>query len=99
MFATNADQLWYAELLSDSRGRSAVHLRQSGTTSATSRSRTSATTTAFSAWARFFEDGIDNYHNPGNRSKYCSSWAFVQGGSPLRQVHEERLGSNVIGIG
>ena len=36
----------------------------------------------FTTWARFFEDGIDNYHNPGNRSNYCSSWAFVQGGSP-----------------
>ena len=36
----------------------------------------------FTAWARFFEDGRDNYHNPGNKSKFCKSWAFIQGGSP-----------------
>ena len=36
----------------------------------------------FTAWAHWFEDGWDNYHHPGNRSKECTSWAFVQGGMP-----------------
>ena len=32
-------------------------------------------------WAYFFDDGQDNYNHPGNRSEYCNSWAFNQGGN------------------
>ena len=80
MFATNADQLWALNCCAFSgvfrgiyvsrnnfRNKPITHERDHN---------------GFTAWARFFEDGIDNYHNPGNRSQYCGSWAFVQGGSP-----------------
>ena len=33
------------------------------------------------AWAYFFDDGQDNYNHPGNRSEFCNSWAFNQGGT------------------
>ena len=31
-------------------------------------------------WAYYFDGGRDNYNNPGNRSQFCQSWAFTQGG-------------------
>ena len=80
MFATNADQLWGLNCCAYSgvfrgvlitrnnfRNKPITHERDHN---------------GFTAWARFFEDGLDNFHNPGNRSKYCGSWAFIQGGSP-----------------
>ena len=80
MFATNADQLWGLNCCAYSgvfrgvfvtrnnfRNKPITHERDHN---------------GFTAWARFFEDGLDNFHNPGNRSKYCQSWAFIQGGSP-----------------
>ena len=31
-------------------------------------------------WAYFFDNGQDNFNHPGNRSQYCESWSFNQGG-------------------
>ena len=80
MFATNADQLWALNCCAYSGVFRGIYLsRNNFRNKPITHERDH---NGFSAWARFFEDGIDNYHNPGNRSKYCSSWAFVQGGSP-----------------
>ena len=32
-------------------------------------------------WVYYFDVGRDNYNHPGNRSIYCQSWAFNQGGA------------------
>ena len=32
-------------------------------------------------WAYYFDGGRDNYNNPGNRSQFCTSWAFNLGGA------------------
>ena len=80
MFASNADQLWALNCCAYSGVFRGVYLTRNNM-------RNKPITherdhNGFSAWARFFEDGLDNFHHPGNRSKYCGSWAFVQGGSP-----------------
>ena len=80
MFASNADQLWALNCCAYSGVFRGVYLTRNNM-------RNKPITherdhNGFTAWARFFEDGLDNFHHPGNRSKYCSSWAFVQGGSP-----------------
>ena len=31
-------------------------------------------------WAYYFDGGMDNFNHPGNRSQFCESWAFNQGG-------------------
>ena len=80
MFATNADQLWGLNCCAYSgvfrgvfvtrnnfRNKPITHERDHN---------------GFTAWARFFEDGLDNFHHPNNRSRYCSSWSFTEGGSP-----------------
>ena len=35
--------------------------------------------TGFVPWVYCFEDGADNEHHPGNRSKYSRSWSFIGG--------------------
>ena len=80
LFATNADQLWALNCCAYSGVFRGVYLtRNNFRNKPITHERDH---NGFTAWARFFEDGLDNFHNPGNRSKYCSSWAFVQGGSP-----------------
>ena len=80
MFATNADQLWALNCCAYSGVFRGIYIsRNNFRNKPITHERDH---NGFSAWARFFEDGIDNYHNPGNRSKYCASWAFIQGGSP-----------------
>ena len=80
MFGTNADQLWALNCCAYSGVFRGVYVsRNNFRNKPITHERDH---NGFTAWARFFEDGIDNYHNPGNRSNYCSSWAFVQGGSP-----------------
>ena len=80
MFATNADQLWALNCCAYSGVFRGVYINRNNF-------RNKPITherdhNGFSAWARFFEHGMDNYHHPNNRSQYCQSWAFVQGGSP-----------------
>ena len=80
MFATNADQLWALNCCAYSGVFRGVYVNRNNF-------RNKPITherdhNGFSAWARFFEHGMDNYHHPNNRSQYCQSWAFVQGGSP-----------------
>ena len=80
LFATNADQLWALNCCAYSGVFRGVYLtRNNFRNKPITHERDH---NGFTAWARFFEDGLDNFHHPGNRSKYCSSWAFVQGGSP-----------------
>ena len=80
MFSTNADQLWGLNCCAYSGVFRGVYLtRNNFRNKPITHERDH---NGFSAWARFFEDGMDNFHHPGNRSKYCGSWAFVQGGSP-----------------
>jgi peptide/nickel transport system substrate-binding protein len=80
MFSTNADQLWALNSTAFSGVFRGVYVsRNNFRNKPITHERDH---NGFTAWAHFFEDGLDNYHNPGNRSKYCQSWAFVQGGSP-----------------
>jgi peptide/nickel transport system substrate-binding protein len=80
MFATNADQLWALNCCAYSGVFRGIYIsRNNFRNKPITHERDH---NGFSAWARFFEDGVDNYHNPGNRSNYCASWAFIQGGSP-----------------
>ncbi len=80
MFANNADQLWALNCCAYSGVFRGIYIsRNNFRNKPITHERDH---NGFTAWARFFEDGLDNFHNPGNRSKYCQSWAFVQGGSP-----------------
>ena len=80
MFATNADQLWGLNCCAYSGVFRGIYIsRNNFRNKPITHERDH---NGFTAWARFFEDGRDNYHNPGTRSQYCQSWAFIEGGSP-----------------
>ena len=101
MFATNADQLWALNCCAYSgvfrgvlitrnnfRNKPITHERDHN---------------GFTAWARFFEDGMDNFHHPGNRSKSTaeagpSSRAAVRTTSaprPCGRTQADKLGNYV----
>lgn len=80
MFSTNAEQLWALNCCAYSGVFRGIYIsRNNFRNKPITHERDH---NGFSAWARFFEDGTDNYHHPNNRSQYCQSWAFIQGGSP-----------------
>ena len=80
MFSTNAEQLWALNCCAYSGVFRGIYIsRNNFRNKPITHERDH---NGFTAWARFFEDGSDNYHHPNNRSQYCQSWAFIQGGSP-----------------
>jgi peptide/nickel transport system substrate-binding protein len=80
MFINNTEQLWSLNAIGFSGAFRGLYLNRNNM-------RNKPITherdhNGFTAWARFFDEGLDNYHHPGNKSKFCNSWAFIQGGSP-----------------